>query len=841
MKRSSIRGQLLRVLALTAATALTAALIPAAALEEIGDGVTPTFDEAYYATLDYYGNLKEGSVVKSYTLNGARSITDYGTYDSVNNLTDGTLPSVSGGVTTFDFGGSAPDHFYFEGRTAQPFADLPWTITMSYLLNGVPTKAEDLAGKTGVVQINMDIVPNDSASDYAKNNYTLEAMAMFNQDDILSLKAEGAQVQLIGNLRVVLFLCLPGEEQHFTIEVGADDFKFDGMTYLMVPATLSQLDQIADLSQRKDQLEDDYDKLSNSLDTLLDAFSGMQGSLYATAKGLDTLNAARGTISAGKGQVYQDADVLRGDLDSISAVLEPVSGQIDSASQALTDSKAVLQVLTERVTSLRKELGDLTDAITHLQNDGEDLRDRLDEVEGLRKDLEDLERALNSVKNETVSQVDPLFGGMSSAEARAAVDQAQALYACYQRGNGGGTLNFRAFLTAALLAGGKDASQAPALYGVYVQYDSQEAAYAAAYEAALAAGGDEETAAAAATQAATAWATADAMHRAFLAAGGADSSTTTDDDGETVVTGGKNLDFHQFLYAALLLTPDHQATAAKDADSLYLLHTLHAKDPEVLDLLLGQLDSLNNQVEKLNGSIRNVNRLLKDLAEPTASLVDRLAELCGDGDELKDLLDHLDEFGDIGVSASGKGREILDSVDALYQVLDTYEPAAQETLESVKGLTVTASQTVKDSGAFFDSFESLLKTSGAQLDAGTKQTLDGMAAALRQAAKSLSTTADVKAAKSDIDDIIRDTWNEHTGDVDRLLNMDSTAQAQSLTSSRNGTPQSVQVLIRSQEIKTEEPEKEATQEDQAAESTFLGRIAQMFRDFWAAITGLFRH
>ena len=53
----------------------------------VGDGRTPTCDEAYYATLDYYGNLTEGSVVKSYVLNGATSITDYGDYESIDNLT----------------------------------------------------------------------------------------------------------------------------------------------------------------------------------------------------------------------------------------------------------------------------------------------------------------------------------------------------------------------------------------------------------------------------------------------------------------------------------------------------------------------------------------------------------------------------------------------------------------------------------------------------------------------------------------------------------------------------------------------------------------------------------
>lgn len=168
----------------------------------------------------------------------------------------------------------------------------PWTLELHYTLNGVPAKAEDLAGKTGVVEICADAIPNENASEYAKNNYTLEAMALFNQDDILSLEAPGAQVQLIGNLRAVLFLALPGEEQHFTIRVGSDDFSFGGMTFLMVPATLSQLDEIAKLSDRKDELEDDYHKLSDSLDTLLDAFGGMQGSLYATANGLDRLNTA---------------------------------------------------------------------------------------------------------------------------------------------------------------------------------------------------------------------------------------------------------------------------------------------------------------------------------------------------------------------------------------------------------------------------------------------------------------------------------------------------------------------------------------------------------------------
>ena len=94
----------LGALVLAAVTA-AACVLPAGA---VGNGVTPIYDEAYYATLDYYGNLLEGSVVKSYALNGFDTLTDYGVYERVINLTDGT-PAVAGnGAASFRFPGGGP-------------------------------------------------------------------------------------------------------------------------------------------------------------------------------------------------------------------------------------------------------------------------------------------------------------------------------------------------------------------------------------------------------------------------------------------------------------------------------------------------------------------------------------------------------------------------------------------------------------------------------------------------------------------------------------------------------------------------------------------------------------
>ena len=99
---------------------------------------------------------------------------------------------------------------------------------------------------------------------------------------------------------------------------------------------------------------------------------------------------------------------------------------------------------------------------------------------------------------------------------------------------------------------------------------------------------------------------------------------------------------------------------------------------------------------------------------------------------------------------------------------------------------------------------------------------------------------DVKTAKDAINGIIEDTWNEYTGDINNLLLMDATAEAVSLTSDENAAPTSIQVLIRTQEIKKSDAPAESADQIQAAPSTFWGRVGQMFRDFWNALAGIFR-
>ena len=852
---------------------------------------------------------------------------------------------------------------------------------MSYTLNGVPTKAEDLAGQAGVVEIHLDIVPNERASEYARNNYTLEAMAIFNQDDILSLEAPGAQVQLIGNLRAVLFLGLPGEECHYTIRVGSEDFAFGGMTFLMVPATLSQLEEIAKLSERKDDLEDNYNKLSGSMDSLLDAMTAMTGSLNASANGLEQLNKARGIFSDGKGVIYSGTDALREDLSNLADVLEPVEGQIEALSKTISDSKSTLRSMTNTVSDLKGDLKDVESALRDLEDGTGDVRKVFSALGSLRKSLKALQEALGGTVKDTSGKLDETIDknqnvgsttvnqvkeahsayvekdrktfyqdllelkGTDTAEAAATVrkimatrqelsnlkttlaqveatrqqlqerleqtqqkdpelnsPEAKRLQAgiaeCdeniakikagiqqYEAGleaSGANRLEtayqaksqmtFQQFCQQVLGQSAATAKQMNDLWLVYasgkVEYDKDSPTGAETPDQGgtlsgellhndpedssekntssgdSAPSGDHSDGSSEKTPGGSGSESTDAgSGTGDQVSSGAqnppDSSNTDENGSENTGSGennGENNGGGSQKDSTDAPNPPDPENPGTETEPDAPLPPSESVGGAVVDLISGGLDSAMAEIAKLQKSLAGVMNRLKD---PTSQVISDLSALCGRIENLSSLLNSAEDLSAAIRHSSADLRDILDDVEDLQDILDDYEPVLQDTLKTVSSLSTSAIKTIRDTQGLISDTEALMKSTGATLDDGTKQTLEGLAAVLRSTAKTMGTAGQIKDAKSSICDIIEDTWDEYTGDVNNLLLMDATAEAVSLTDSRNPSPESIQILIRTQEITM--PDEDETEAEAAAEvqTTFWGRVAQMFKDFWAAITGLF--
>ena len=778
-----------------AALALTllTGLCPAALADEAQ--LPPTHDETYYATLDYYGGVMDSSVVKSYQTFGASSITDYGVYQEVTNLTDDREATLGEDSVTFQLGEDAPNRFYFEGKTTKPLEEFPWTLSLSYSLNGVPAKAEELAGQQGVVDITLNALPNPNASEYSRNNLILTAVSMFNGDDILSLQAPGAQVQMIGNLYCVLYMVLPGEEQHFTLSVGSNAFTYSGMIFLAMPATLDQLDKIADLKEAKEKTEDSYNAIQDSLDVILNTLEGMSGSFNTAANGLDELDKARDTVSAGKQKVYDSLDIALDAAGPLAQSLQPMEEHLTTAQQALTDTTALLNEMSANLTSLKPEVENARDILEKLQKDTKELRELLDELESypsrakrtakylaedfssLGSSLGSLEKTLKSLRTQISSldsQISGLEGGNKNyitingktvEEIERLVSQANQLRAAYEASEYVDVISFQDFITSYLMestgAGPEEAAaQAAALAQLWVQAQTSE--------------------------------------------------------------------FEEQLSQAKQINQ-----LLKEFDlTVSQLKSLVGAVNDGASPILKQLESLCNSLGsgKLSGDLEDLSKLMEDM----------MKDLDEHSGALSSTLSSLDRAGDLAIRVSENVDTALDQVQSLTDLMNTYEPQAQQALEDAKTFASSASTSITALVDAAKAAENLAKESGPHLNAGTKQALEGLSSALRESAKGLGQTSTIRNAKDTIDALIRDEWDSHTGEGDNLLLMDASAQPISLTDSRNENTTSIQYVMRTQEIQEEDPPaQELPDTAQADNGTIWTRIADMFRDIWNTITGWF--
>lgn len=197
--------------------------------------------------------------------------------------------------------------------------------------------------------------------------------------------------------------------------------------------------------------------------------------------------------------------------------------------------------------------------------------------------------------------------------------------------------------------------------------------------------------------------------------------------------------------------------------------------------------------------------------------------------ELTSLLNKAEDLTSALSGASGELRSILKDAEELQDLLDEYEPTLQETLKTGQQPQRQCQQDHPGHAKAGHRHRGAAEGSGTPLDAGTKQSLEALASVLRGAARTMSTAGEIKDAKTSICEIIEDTWDEYTGDVNNLLLMDATAEAVSLTDSRNPAPQSIQVLIRTQEITEPEEDEEEAAAAAAEKTTFWGRIARCSR------------
>lgn len=369
----------------------------------------PMTDETAYVTLDYYGQMGEVSVVKGVDLNGNSQIMDYGQYSRITNMTTLDKPKIDGNHLVWNLDEkTAPKRFYYEVVPQDNNLEIPWNIDVNYKLNGVPIKAERLAGASGLVAIDVVVTPNTKVSNYYKNNFILMVGTMINGDKYYSFNAPGSQLISLGSAQAAFFVALPKQSKTFHFEIGTDSFETDGLMMVMTPATLEQLDAVKDIKAHKDNIENAGSAIDATLGDILDIMGGMKNGMQATVDGLNKLNDVRQSISDKGNDNLNNINQTKDSLNTLQSRLNSYNDIIGMTPYAATASAMGINSGLSESANL---LGNLSNTLGSVSNTINDSGDKLNDgtklsLNGMTTLLGDMNKTLDKTedlkKNKTV-------------------------------------------------------------------------------------------------------------------------------------------------------------------------------------------------------------------------------------------------------------------------------------------------------------------------------------------------------------------------------------------------------------------------------------------------------
>lgn len=769
-----------------AATLAAVTLVTSAAVPVRAAAPRVQVDETMYVNLDYYGTATQINVVKGCTTNGLTEYTDYGTYDKVVNMTDDTAPEIGDGTVTWKLP-EKNSRFYYQCTMPKNSVDLPWTFDVSYKLNGVEADASKLAGASGLVEVNVKATPNEEAKAYYKNNMVLTVLVPVDMEKCYSVDAPGAQVQSVGSYQAAMFAALPGEDGDFTVRVGTDKYENIGVIMMMVPGTLDELNRIKDLKEAKDTWREDGNKMYDSMNALLKTMESMKSDVSGVKGGLANLDQARGTVSANRKQIEALSTQALADLQAVTDQTTVMIPYLQTARDTVTDINSNTQALSNTMEDMQDELDRLYDRLGGLSKSLRSAADELNKGLLSQQSQEAIEKELAQKTAETqkiLEQIDQLLGE-GTTSLTATEQGAESLNQSLDALDGTKLKRIRKTKTANAEETAADTS-------------SSAAGTENGTEADITSGNSSEKEAA--------------------VSGTEETAEDKKDTGDSASKDSEDAQVNAFGTEAsseeLTVGPSGEPGSGGVNDASWEDEIGNAEDD--VEESLQSLSSttyaagVKSLVESTKGIFQKIEEMQKS-AKEVVNRVNGAFQTAGDisgktGSTLSALRSSTDEL-----------INLLDDMRVLIETTDKYVPTMLDSLSDSEELMNRLTKTLYTTHDMLSLLNDTLISAGDSLDAGTKATLQGMEKLLD---KNLTMIDNISAIR-EAGDSMKSTLDEQLDkfeDENNFLNMDPEADKISFTSSKNPSPNSVQIVLRTDEISDDDDATDISDQESTSDS-----------------------
>ena len=383
------RARAAKLSVLLAVIVAAAAVMPGAAA---GSGTDPEKlkSETVYAVLGCDGSYSGATVVNRFIASG--EIVDYGVYTSLENLMGPEQPSIDGDTITWPASVAGEDGgFYYQGETDKT---LPLDIGVTYYLNGAKTAPEDIAGKTGALEIAFDIV-NTTGTGEIDELADREIMTPFAVQVSLALDSDkftvtdlpnNASDMLAGSTRTISYTSFPLPDDTFSFTVFGQDIVLEPINIIALPKAPPGMDAYGDFVDTDEMIDginemiDGTDEMADGTNTLLDGLYDMKDAAQELLDALNQMDSGASSLEDGADAVYSNARTLASSasefytgMSTYAASFAAYDAGMEALNTNVQEMSVVLQSLSVSAAQLNAGVVGMGDGIDGIAASNADL------------------------------------------------------------------------------------------------------------------------------------------------------------------------------------------------------------------------------------------------------------------------------------------------------------------------------------------------------------------------------------------------------------------------------------------------------------------------------------
>ena len=382
--------------------------------------------EIVHAKAKTNGNIYETEVDVSLRNNHAEAITDTTNLSDIRNTKGDEACTLEGNTLIWENKG---EDISYNGKSEEP---LPIQTTITYKLDGKDVTSEDLANKSGNVEITYQF---QNITDPVVPFAVMTVLAL-DTDEFSNVKVNHGKVISLDDSLIVLGYALPNIEEELnlksldltddideipssvTITCDTTNFTLDFSSIVFINGLLKDEENKDSLKEITDSINDLQDATKDIVDGTGDLFDGVTSyqeytgqfheALIKLKDGSKTLKDALNTMNTQKSSLIQGISVLdtgiSGVDSSLSALIEATSNNENTS--AIEEAKNVVlaqvQIIQNAMTSLQADLVNLTNYASELNTAKDSINEKIAES---NTKIDAINQNLNSEKGSVIQKI----------------------------------------------------------------------------------------------------------------------------------------------------------------------------------------------------------------------------------------------------------------------------------------------------------------------------------------------------------------------------------------------------------------------------------------------------